>query len=68
MADFTFAHRDEGFDNHIDSSIRGYSTLLEDIISRSRYFVENDYDKPSSNLSTLNCFNFPLLDYLQIFR
>ena len=42
MADFTFAHRDEGFDNHIDSSIRGYSTLLEDIISMSRYFVEKE--------------------------
>lgn len=42
MADFTFAHREEGFDNHIDHSIRGYSNLLEDIISLSRYFVEDD--------------------------
>ena len=25
MADFTFAHRQEGFDKHIELSIRGYS-------------------------------------------
>ena len=25
--DFTFAHSPEGFDNHIDSSIRGYANL-----------------------------------------
>ena len=42
MADFTFAHRKEGFDEHIEQSIRGYSNLLEDVISLSRYFVEND--------------------------
>lgn len=40
--DFTFAHRDEGFDNHIDQSIRGYSTLHDDIVKMSRYFVEDD--------------------------
>ena len=39
--DFTFAHREEGFDEHINWSIRGYSDLLEDVISFSRYFVEN---------------------------
>ena len=42
MADFTFAHREEGFDEHINKSIRGYSDLLQDTISLSRYFVEND--------------------------
>ena len=42
MADFTFAHREEGFDNHIEKSIRGYSTLLEDTINLSRYFVEDN--------------------------
>ena len=42
MTDFTFAHRQEGFDEHIDWSIRGYSNLLEDVITFSRYFVEND--------------------------
>jgi len=42
MADFTFAHRQEGFDEHINWSIRGYSDLLNDVISFSRYFVEND--------------------------
>jgi tRNA (cmo5U34)-methyltransferase len=39
--DFTFAHRDEGFDDHIEHSIRGYSNLVDDIVSYSRYFVEN---------------------------
>ena len=33
MADFTFAHREEGFDEHINNSIRGYSDLLQDVIS-----------------------------------
>jgi len=42
MADFTFAHREEGFDDHIEQSIRGYGNLLEDVISLSRYFVEDE--------------------------
>ncbi len=42
MADFTFAHREEGFDEHIENSIRGYSNLLDDVIALSRYFVEDD--------------------------
>ena len=42
MNDFTFAHREEGFDNHIDQSIRGYSVLHDDIVSMSKYFVEDD--------------------------
>ena len=41
MKDFTFAHREEGFDNHIDKSIRHYSTLHDDIVSMSKYFVED---------------------------
>ena len=40
--DFTFAHREEGFDNHIEQSIRGYSQLHDDVVNLSRYFVEND--------------------------
>ena len=39
--DFTFAHREEGFDDHIEHSIRGYSNLLQDVIAYSRYFVED---------------------------
>ena len=39
--DFSFAHSPEGFDNHIASSIRGYSNLLDDVVSFSRYFVED---------------------------
>ena len=42
MTDFTFAHRQEGFDEHIDWSIRGYRNLLDDVINLSRYFVEAD--------------------------
>ena len=42
MNDFTFAHREEGFDNHIDQSIRGYKDLLNDVVSFSRYFVEEN--------------------------
>jgi|TARA_B100000073_G_scaffold14876_1_gene12129 tRNA (cmo5U34)-methyltransferase len=40
--DFSFAHSPEGFDNHIDKSIRGYSNLLDDTVSFSRYFVEDN--------------------------
>jgi tRNA (cmo5U34)-methyltransferase len=50
MADFTFAHREEGFDNHIEQSIRGYSNLLEDVVSLSRYFVEDD-----TNIIDIGC-------------
>ena len=39
--DFTFAHREEGFDNHIEKSIRGYNNLIDDVIGLSRYFVES---------------------------
>jgi tRNA (cmo5U34)-methyltransferase len=42
MNDFTFAHRSEGFDEHIDMSIRHYSTLHDDIVKMSKYFVEDE--------------------------
>lgn len=38
---FTFAQRDEGFDNHIEQSIRGYNNLIDDVINLSQYFIEN---------------------------
>ena len=50
MADFTFAHREEGFDEHIENSIRGYSNLMEDVISLSRYFVEDN-----TNIVDIGC-------------
>lgn len=40
--EFSFAHREEGFDDHIDKSIRGYSDLIDDIINLSLYFTENN--------------------------
>jgi tRNA (cmo5U34)-methyltransferase len=52
MADFTFAHRQEGFDEHIDWSIRGYSDLLDDVVSLSRYFVEADTNVVDIGCST----------------
>ena len=50
MADFTFAHRQEGFDKHIELSIRGYSNLMEDVVSLSRYFVEDN-----TNIVDIGC-------------
>lgn len=41
MTKFTFATSKEGFDNHIDTSVRGYSQLWGDILSLSKYFVED---------------------------
>ena len=35
MTKFTFATDHEGFDNHIDKSVRGYSHLWGDILSLS---------------------------------
>jgi len=52
MNDFTFAHRQEGFDEHIDWSIRGYSDLLDDVVSLSRYFVEADTNVVDIGCST----------------
>ena len=52
MADFTFAHREEGFDEHIEHSIRGYSHLLNDVVPYSRYFVEDDTNVVDIGCST----------------
>ena len=52
MTDFTFAHRQEGFDEHIDWSIRGYNDLLDDIVTFSRYFVENESEVVDIGCST----------------
>ena len=41
MTKYTFATSKEGFDNHIDTSVRGYSQLWGDILSLSKYFVED---------------------------
>ena len=52
MSDFTFAHREEGFDNHIDMSIRRYSDLHNDIVKMSKYFVEDDTEVVDIGCST----------------
>lgn len=48
--DFTFAHREEGFDNHIEKSIRGYNHLHDDVVNLSRYYIE-DY----TNVVDIGC-------------
>ena len=52
MTDFTFAHREEGFDNHIDMSIRNYSSLHDDVVNMSRYFIEDDTNVVDIGCST----------------
>ena len=42
MTKFTFAQREEGFDNHIEHSIRGYSNLWNDVLKYSEYFVDDE--------------------------
>jgi len=56
MTKFTFAQREEGFDNHIEKSIRGYSNLWDDILKMSEYFVD-DY----SNVVDVGCSTGKLL-------
>ena len=41
MTKFTFATSEEGFDTHIDQSVRGYSNLWNDVLKFSEYFVED---------------------------
>lgn len=39
---FSFAEFAEGFDEHIQKSIRGYTDLLSDCVAMSEYFVEDN--------------------------
>ena len=39
---FSFTNFSKEFDEHIDKSIRGYSTLRSDVVKISKYFVEDD--------------------------
>jgi tRNA (cmo5U34)-methyltransferase len=56
MTKFTFAQREEGFDNHIEHSIRGYTNLWNDVLKYSEYFVE-DY----TNVVDIGCSTGKLL-------
>ena len=38
---FSFSNFSDHFDDHISNSIRGYSNLKEDVVSISKYFVED---------------------------
>lgn len=39
---FSFSNFSEEFDDHINKSIRGYSTLRNDVVSISKYFAEDE--------------------------
>lgn len=39
---FSFTNFSKDFDDHIDKSIRGYSTLRSDVVNISKYFAEDD--------------------------
>ena len=56
MTKFTFAQREEGFDNHIEHSIRGYTNLWNDVLKYSEYFVEDD-----TNIVDIGCSTGKLL-------
>mgnify|MGYP000067751478 CR=1 FL=1 len=57
--DFTFAHVQGGFDEHIKLSIRNYDQLLQDVVDFSRYFVEDD-----TNIVDIGCSTGKLTDLL----
>lgn len=59
VEDFTFAHVQGGFDEHIKQSIRNYDQLLEDVVDFSRYFVEDD-----TNIVDIGCSTGKLTDML----
>jgi tRNA (cmo5U34)-methyltransferase len=52
MGKFTFATSEEGFDNHIETSIRGYQNLWRDVLSLSEYFVEDNTNVVDIGCST----------------
>jgi tRNA (cmo5U34)-methyltransferase len=52
MTKFTFAQREEGFDNHIEHSIRGYTNLWNDVLKYSEYFVEDNTNVVDIGCST----------------
>jgi tRNA (cmo5U34)-methyltransferase len=56
MTKFTFATSEEGFDNHIETSVRGYTNLWGDVLSMSKYFVEDN-----TNIVDLGCSTGKLL-------
>ena len=39
--DFSFSNFSSHFDEHINHSIRGYSDLRRDVVSISKYFIED---------------------------
>ena len=39
---FSFTNYSDRFDEHISNSIRGYSTLKDDVVLISKYFIEDD--------------------------
>ena len=56
MTKFSFSAVAKNFDNHINRSIRGYNDLWNDVISMSKYFVEN-----KTNVVDIGCSTGSLL-------
>ena len=56
---FTFATEEEGFDAHINASIRGYDNLRNDVYTMSQYFVE-DY----TNVYDIGCSSGEMIDVI----
>lgn len=50
LAEFDFAKAEEGFDNHINNSIKGYNHLWKSVVDMSSYFVES-----GTNVYDLGC-------------
>ena len=56
MKKFTFSTYKDKFDDHIETSIRGYADLCKDVLSMSKYFIEDN-----SNVIDLGCSTGKLL-------
>ena len=57
---FSFATTPEGFDNHIEKSIRNYEDLVSDTITFGNYFIEDN-----TNVYDLGCSTGRLLHQIK---
>ena len=61
--DFSFSNFSSHFDEHINHSIRGYSDLRRDVVSISKYFIED-----KTNVLDLGCSQGSLLKTIKDFN
>jgi tRNA (cmo5U34)-methyltransferase len=57
---FSFSNFSTNFDEHINKSIRGFSNLFNDVVSLSRYFIEED-----TSVLDLGCSQGTLLEEIK---